>query len=403
MLMFKIAFRNIFRQRRRSILTALTMMGGFLLSSMSIALNNGMYNDTIDKFTRNRTGHVQIHEETYLEKKSLYKTITNYDKVINDVKAIPEVASVTPRIFGGGLFSVGTKTAPGLIRGIDPKLEDETFSFNKQITEGTPLNVDSNSVLIGEGLAITLKAKVGDTLYILSQGADGSMANDMYRINGIINSGNQMNDKATLYMPLNQMQELFVLEGKVHELAVVATKKDMSRELSAKVNSVLTGNIKASPWQVFQESFYNAMKADKQGGYISLFVIIFIVSVGILNTVLMAVMERLREYGLLKAMGTKPTQVFGLIMYEMAFLSIMSICIGSIFALGINYWFAVEGIPLKEPITYGGMEFAEIYGEVKWDSTIIPGITVIISTLIVSILPAIKAARTEPAVTMRSH
>lgn len=401
--MFKIAFRNIFRQRRRSILTALTMMGGFILSSISIGINNGMYNDTIDKFTRNRTGHVQIHEKSYLDKKSLYKTITEYESVMQQVQELPEVASVTPRLYGGGLFSVGNKTTPGIIRGIEPTLENKAFSFNKQITDGSALHPDTNSILIGEGLATTLKAKVGDTLYILSQGSDGSMANDMYRINGIINSGNQMNDKATLYMPLNQMQELLVLEGKVHELAVVAHEKDIAKELSDKLNGLITGNISASPWQVFQKSFYDAMQADKQGGYITLLVIIVIVSVGILNTVLMAVMERLREYGLLKAMGTKPTQIFGLIMYEMGFLSIMSIGTGALLAIGINYWFAVNGIPLNEPMTYGGMEFTHIFGEVKWDSIVIPGLTVIFSTLFVSIFPAIKAAKTEPAVTMRSH
>lgn len=407
-LMRKIAFRSIFRQRRRSILTALTMFGGFVLSSISFGMQNGMYDNMIDTFTRNKTGHVQVHHESWLDDRSIYKTISDYEKLSEKLIAQENVEKVSPRLYSGGLFSVGNKTTPGSITGIDPTLENETFKFDKQILDGgKPLSSDYNSCLLGEGLATTLNAKVGDTLYILSQGADGSMANDMYTINGLVNTGNQMADKASLYLPLNQMQELFVLEGKVHELAVVSPKKGYARTLAAELNPLLPEKLTAHPWQKFMESFYKLMKADVEGAWYSLGIINIIVAFGILNTVLMAVMERQREYGVLKALGTKPMQIFMMILYEMGILAIFSSIAGSVVAFGINWNIAVNGLSLKEmynmdSMSFGGLEITHMYGRIAFFDYWFPALLVIVATLIVSILPAIKAARTEPAVTMRA-
>lgn len=407
MLILKIAFRNIFRQRRRSFLTALTMMGGFILSALSFGLQNGFYADAIDKFTRNSTGHVQIHTSDWLEEKSMYKTIDNYEELSLKLLAHKNVESVTPRSYAGGLFSVGEKSAPGSITGIDPELEQQTFKFDSVIVDGKPLSNAYNCCLIGEGLAKNLKAGVGDTLVILSQAADGSMANDLYVINGLTNTGNQMVDKMSLYLPIKQMDELFVLKGKVHELAVVTPKKSYARKLAGELQPLLPKELKAQPWQEFMESFYKLMVADKQGGYVSLAIINIIVAFGILNTVLMAVLERQREYGVLKALGTKPAQIFAMIMYEMGIISIISVTIGFILALPLNFYFAVKGLSLQETygmesMSMGGLEFTHMYGQVAFWDFAIPAIIVVIATLIVSILPAIRAARTEPAVTMRA-
>jgi ABC-type lipoprotein release transport system permease subunit len=205
-------------------------------------------------------------------------------------------------------------------------------------------------------------------------------------------------------MDLKDAQELFVLDGRVHEIAVIVKSLNEVKRVARRIDEILDDpKLEVAPWQVFAESFYQAMQADKQGMWIMLFVIMIIVAVGVLNTVLMSVLERQREYGVLKAVGTKPYQIFKLVLYEVALLAFFSIIIGGILGVLLNHSLSQTGIDLPQAFNYGGMEFKTMYTEVNARSLYIPGITVIISALCVSVFPALRAAHTEPAKTMRMH
>jgi len=156
------------------------------------------------------------------------------------------------------------------------------------------------------------------------------------------------------------------------------------------------------PWQEFADSFYKAMKADQQGMWIMLFIIILIVAVGVLNTVLMSVLERRREYGLLKAIGTRPAQIVSLVLTELLVIALISVTLGCVLSIGLNWLLSIYGIPIPVSITYGGVAFDRMYAEINARSLYIPAITVAFSALAVGIFPAIKAARTEPAEAMRT-
>ncbi|MFZ0390475.1 MAG: FtsX-like permease family protein, partial [Calditrichia bacterium] len=258
--------------------------------------------------------------------------------------------------------------------------------------------------MLGKGLAEVLKADAGDSVVVVSQGADGSIANDIYRITGIVESGNQMSDRLAFYLPLQTAQQLLVLENRVHEIAVVVQHLKSVPAVTEKIRQALNNDeLEVVPWQVFASSFYQAMQADKQGMWISLFIIVLIVAVGVLNTVLMSVLERRREYGLLKAVGTQPAGIFGLVLYEVSILALCSIFIGAILSLIVNYIFSRYGITLPQSFTYGGMEFTTMYTEINFRSFAIPAVTILFSAALISLFPALKAARTEPAKAMRMH
>jgi ABC-type lipoprotein release transport system permease subunit len=405
MLMFKIAFRNIFRQKRRTILTALTMFGGFTLAAFSIGWADGSYNFIINMFTRHQMGHIQIHYKDYRDRPTLYKTINNTQSVGDQLSQIEEVEEWTARLYSAGLVSVGDKTAGTSIIGIDPVRENSATNFDKKIVQGTSFSENSSrEAIIGRGLAEVLEAKTGDEVVVVSQAADGSIANDLYRLVGIIETGNTLSDRTSFYLHLRDAQELFVLEGRVHEIALIVKNLNMVKYVTSKVEKILENpDLEVSPWQVFAKSFYQAMKADKEGMWIMLFIIMVIVAVGVLNTVLMSVLERQREYGVLKAVGTKPYQIFKLVLYEVALLAVFSIIIGGILGFIINHSLSQSGVDLPQAFTYGGMEFKTMYTEVNARSLYIPGITVVISAILISIFPALRAANTEPAKTMRAH
>ena len=417
----KIAFRNIFRQKRRTILTALTMLAGFTLAAVSIGWSDGTYSYIIDMFTRNRMGHLQVHYGDYLDKPSLYKTIPpyagrgetslgyphegDYKSVGQAIQSVEDVEAWAPRVYSAGLASVGEKSTGVQILGIEPQLEVKATRFDKKVTQGNVFSKEpSHEALLGKGLAKVLKANLGQEIVIVSQGADGSIANDLYTIVGIVESGDEISDRMTCYLHIEDAQELLVLEGRIHEIVVMASELDKVNKITQAIKMKLgDNNFDVAPWQEFAKSFYQAMRADQEGMWIMLFVIVLIVAVGVLNTVLMSVLERTREYGVLKAVGTKPNQIFWLVLCEVNIIAIAGIFVGVGLSLLINHLLSIHGITLPEPFTYGGIEFSTMYAEVNARSLYIPAITVIVSATVVSLFPALKAARIAPAKAMRMH
>ncbi|MYB94965.1 ABC transporter permease [Candidatus Poribacteria bacterium] len=401
----KIAFRNIFRQKRRTILTALAMIVGFALLSLTIGLSDGAYGNIIAMFTRNRIGHIQVHRDGYLDKPSLYKTMDNTSAVGETIQRIVGVEAWTPRVYGAGLGSVGEKSTAVQIIGVDVSRETAATRFDQKVVEGSTLSeTPSHEAVIGKGLAKIVSATVDSEIVIVSQGADGSIANDLYKIVGIAESGDDITDRVACYLHIEDAQELLVLDGRVHEIVVIVSNINRVDKITGAIETQLNDStLDVAPWQVVAKSFYRAMRTDQQGDAISRLVIMLIVAIGVFNTVLMSVLERTREYGVLKAVGTKPVQIFWLVVCEVVIIALGSICVGALLGVLINYLFSIYGITYPEEITYGGMKLKTLYAEVNVRCLVIPAITVMLSATIVSLFPAIKAARIMPAKAMRTH
>ncbi len=403
--MLKIAFRNIFRQKRRTVLTALAMIVGFTLSSVFIGWSDGAYSDIISMFTRNRIGHIQVHRAGYLDKPSLYDVIDGYESIGEKIARVDGVEAWTPRIYSAGLGSVGDKTMGVQIIGVDVGREVKATRFDRKITSGAIFSEPAEGeAILGIGLARVLKADVDDNIVLVTQGTDGAIANDLYTIIGIAESGDKATDQMTCYLHINDAQDLLVLNGRVHEIAVLVEALDRVPKITAAIEAQINdAKLEVSPWQVVAKSFYRAMQADRQGDLIGRMIIMLIVAIGVLNTVLMSVLERTREYGVLKAMGTKPSQIFGVVVAEVTFIALGSIVIGAMFGAGLNYLLSIYGISLPQEFSYGGIVFQTMYAAVTVRSLAIPAVTVLVSAIFVSLFPALRAARIAPASAMRTH
>ena len=404
-MMLKIAFRNIFRQKRRSVLTMLTMLGGFTLSAIAIAWSDGSYSYVIDSFTRNQLGHIQIHAEGYLDRPSLYRTVDDYEAVGSTVAKVEGVASWTPRLYSSALASVGNKSAGARIIGIDPQRENIATRFDKKVIDGAAFSFSpAHEAILGQGLANVLKARVGDEVVLVSQGADGSIANDIYAIVGIISSGDRISDQSALYLHLADAQELLVLEGRVHEIAVVGEKLKTIDEVAIGIKAALDNPVLVvETWKEFAAAFYRAMKADQKGSWIMVMIIVIVVAAGVLNTALMSVLERTREYGVMRALGTSSAQIFRLIVMEISIMAVLSIAIACLVSLAVNYALSIQGITMPHTFTYGGVEFSKMYTEINARSFYIPALAVLVSGILISTIPAAMAAKTAPARAMRVH
>lgn len=404
-LLLTLAFRNVLRQRRRSLLTALSMAGGYILCSLSFSLVNGSYSNIIRIFTEDQTGHIQIHKDDYVNRARIYKTIDNPGQVAAILEAHSRITAFTPRVYAPALSYAGEQSSPAQVIGVDPQLEPVTSRLKEKITTGTWISQDPDTdghygALVGQGIADALEIVVGSELILISQGADGSIANDIYIVAGIVGTSRSQ-DRLRVILPLTAAQEFLALDSRVHEFAMLIDDIDDARIVAAELQEFMP-TLTVSPWQVVQETFYKSMEADKRGNQVTLGIILFIVFIGVLNTVLMSVLERTREFGVLKAIGSRPATILLLITLETSILATFSLAIGFVLAFPVIAWFTSVGIALPQPIDMGGVSFGFLTGELSPRVMLLPMLIIYVYAILVSIPPGIRAARVPPTQAMQT-
>jgi ABC-type lipoprotein release transport system permease subunit len=417
-LVSSLAWRNIFRQKRRTILTILTMTGGFVLTSLAIGWMDGSYSGMILFFTNHRTGQIQVHRSGYLENPSLYGTVDDYLSVARQIESLIGVRAWAPRIYTGALLAsrgsaedVYGNSAAASVIGIDPQLEQNAMEFSSQITSGEMLSssaADSSlratgQILLGKELAITLDVSVGDSLILLSQAADGSTADRQYIVTGIVSSGNAAADRLTSYITLADAQLLFALENRVHEIAIVTASLGIIEETVNEISALTdSADLSVLSWKQFAKEFYNGMQADEASLKIMLAIIISVAALGVLNTILMMVLERRREFGVMKAVGTGPALIIRMIVLEANVMGFISVVFGSVLSTIGLIILSKHGMILDPPLNYGGFMFREMVAAITPASYWIPALSVMVTASVVSLIPAVKAAHTDAAKSLRT-
>lgn len=408
-LIFKLALRNLFRHRRRTILTGLTILGGYVLCALSLALTEGSYADIIGSFTSDHTGHVQIHAGEYLENPSLQQTIEDISQIRRVLEETPGVDSWAPRIFSAAMAFNDKKTTGVRLIGIDPEREAETTRIRTKVSEGSYLEANSgDGALVGYTVARMLGIGLGDELVLISQGADGSIANDIFTLTGILGKTASSTESGNVYLGIGDMKRFLSFSDAAHEVAISLHEVDDARAVASSIQSRLPPQVNdpplaVDPWQVVEEDFYRAMQADRQGNFVTMGIIIFIVALGVLNTVLMALLERMREFGILKALGTRPLSIIGLVLLEVSVLCAACVAAGSALAYSGGLYFKYNGIDLGEPVEISGIVMEEMTADPNAWSLILPALVICISALFVSLYPAVRAARAPAVNAMRRH
>ncbi len=408
MLMLKLAFRNILRNKRRTLLTMLSMFGGYVLLVMSISLQSGSYEQIIDFFTRDNTGHVQISALGYQDRPTLYKTVPADNEFYQELMSQPNVLQATPRIVSGALAYGESKSFPVQVIGVDVEKEKQVSFLTDKVKQGQFFNSQPDrdgyfETMIGASIARQLKVAVGDEIVLISQGADGSIANDVYLVSAIIGTEDGL-DSRNVYLPLQAAQSFYALHNKAHYWVVLTEDYHQSYAFAVQLNSWLADveSIEAVSWQVVSKEFYETMQADIEGGYVSYYIIVFLVCIGVLNTVLMSVMERTGEFGVLKAIGTSPKRLFALIVLETIMLSGFSCLFGAIAVAPLNYYFANTGFKLPTAYDISGVIMDSMIGLWDWHVFLEPALIVMLATAVISIFPALRAARVVPVDAMRN-
>lgn len=398
-----LGLRNLGRRPMRTGLTASMIAGGTLLVVFSIGLAEGTYDMMTDLATRSSVGHLQALRAGFHEKPALRKTLHDLDAARRALAAQPNVAGTAARLEAGGLFAAGNRTVGGMLVGVEPEAERTVSSLPDAVSEGAwlPTTVgpdDPLPVVLTKHLAGQLKVKLGGEISYVGQGADGSIAAELFVVRGIADLGAAAPMAA---VRLSDAQELLVLPGRAHRVVAAVSDLAAVADTGEAVAGLADGDV-AMTWSELLPTLARSIEADRSSSRVFLAIVLAVVLLGVANTMLMAVYERTRELGVLAALGTTPRQLVALILAEAFWLSLVAVGAGVLVGAGINAWIGVSGIPLGAyAVDFGGVMLDRMPAVNTFESTVELPLIIVAAGVLSALLPALRASRMKPTEALR--
>ena len=395
---FKLSFRNVLRAKRRSAITTLAMAFALGVMIIYLSLMDGFNRSLAENAVSMQMGSIQVHALKYLETKSVYNLMSNPDDYIRAINS--QGFKAVPRLFSSGLAAKDESSAGVLIEGVDPVAENQAFTMPQQLMDGKWLDsADPKGVVIGKRLVNSLSAKIGDEVVIVSQAADGSIANDLFRVSGILKSVNEITDRAGFIMPISTFRDLMVIPKGAHEIAIMIPP---GYDLDSAIASVkkICGGQDIRSWQILNPALANIFNIF-QVVMVFLIIITFIaISIVILNAMLMAVFERIREYGMMKALGVTPFDIFSMVIMEILVQTTAAAIIGMAFGIPLAISLQTYGIDLSvlvEGATISGIAVnIALFSYLSAFDIVTPLAALFLFSFSAGAIPAVRAARLDP-------
>lgn len=405
-MMWRIAWRSLLRQGRRTFLTASAMALGVAMCMAMLAFSDGMYAQMFDVMVTQKLGHVQVHHPDYPGRRLVHDTVPQ--ETLSQARAVPGVVAGTARLSGAGLVGSAETSTGALLVGVVPDDEDAVTGIRKHVREGRFLGASpALEAVIGQELARTLKVGVGDELVVIVQSADGAMGNELLTVVGLSRSGNAAMDRSGLYVHLSDLQALLALPERAHEILLVGPSVTGSDAVASAVRTALPAEgLLIRSWSEADPPTAQMMGMQNVGAAIMIGVVFSVASLGVLNTMLMSVMERTRELGLMQALGLSPGQVTRLVLIESILLGLLSCVLGGVLGGVLDGLMVVYGVDLSGG-TGASMDIQGttlepvVYGVVRPEGVVATLVCVFAVSILASIWPAMRAARLRPVDAMR--
>lgn len=393
---FKMAYRNLGRNRRRSILSALALSMGLALLLFIAAFFKGEMRGSMEATLRLDSGHLQVRAADYDPDKlsvAWEYLVENPEQIAAQIEALDQVQVATPRLVASGIVSVQDESSGVQIMGIDPASEANSI-YNQGLIAGNYLTADDREgILIGLPLAENLALNPGDQLNLLVNTSNGSVDEQLFTVRGIFSTGATTYDKAIVFLPLAKAQSFSGAEDHASYIFILLHDREQADAVAAAINSP-TYQVKT--WAELNELL--VLIDDFSNAYIMILnlIILGVTATVIVNTLVMSVFERTREIGILTAIGMKGRQITALFLTEASLLAAGGISVGLLIGWALAAYFGKYGIYFGD-LGVSGMIFEDrIYAYLTLQDTINLTITSFIITLLASLYPARLASRMEP-------
>ncbi len=405
-MLLRLAWRSIWRNRRRTLLTmgAITFAAVVCLFTRSMQI--GTYRTTIRAVVTVNTGHLRIERPAYREQRSLDHSFIPSSDLTDGVASHPAVAGASPRLEASGLVSAGENTRGAVISGLVPDGEEGITTLADEVVRGAWLKEqDARQALLGVDLAANLGLAVGDTAVVLVQTWYGTLGAQTYRVKGILDTGMPEVDGSTLLLTLSAARALYNAPGRATSLVVGLSDPSRIEAVEARLNgNGLPGDLRAYTWRDLMPEMVQMIELDNISGWIILAILVLVVGLGILNTVLMGVLERVRQFGVVLAVGLRPRRLALMVFFEAFLTAAMALAVGDLVGWGLAEYFSAH------PIQLGGAEAAAL-AELGFSAAIttyldLPNFLMVNGlilgiTLLAAVWPALRAASYEPVEALR--
>ncbi len=403
----RMAWRNLWRHKRRTWLTATAMIFSNVLLIFMISLQLGSYDMMINNTLQAFSGHIQVQAEGYNDNPKLRTSIPGIQALAQRARQVLPGFRVAARAAAFALASSEQRSFGIQVTGVQPAYEPGVSTLPGLVSEGRFLeDGDAAEIVIGRAMARNLKVGTGDELTLVGSGRDGSFAAAVVTVVGIFDSGSIDMDRSFAEVPLDYFEETFAMEGHGNSIAVSVDGLD---QIPA-ARSALEDLVKDRPglavldWVALHPGLQQAIRADFSSAWFMYGVLIVLVAFSVLNTQLMSVLERTREFGVITALGIRPGRLASLVMLETALMSVIGLAIGVLLGALVALYFHANGF------SYPGMaEVAErfnlpesVYPSVSAVSMLLGPAVVFVFCLLASIYPALRLYRLRPVEAMRA-
>lgn len=400
----KLAIRNLFRNKRRTFITGTAIGMGLAALIWVNAIILGMEKNMIHSATASYLGDAEIHREGFRETLDVEKTINDLPDVQKKLDTSSIVDRYTERVMTFAMSTSPANVSAVSMVGIDPATEAYLSQIDEAIIEGKYLDGENpRDILIGSKLADLLEVSLGDRIVLTAaQAGSGDLAQEMFRISGIFRLKIDEMDKGMVFVDLKKSQQMLALDGGVHEIAIKFTDSEYGRNNSLPFwkNLSTDGNV-ALGWAKLLPQMAAAFELSDFSTYLVGLILFGVVALGIINTLFMSLYERMYEFGVMRAVGTRPFAIGRLIVFEAAALAVVSSAIGMLLGLIVSLITKHYGIDYTG-IEYSGVTFREpLYPVMQLGQYIKYPLWVFAFTIIVSFYPASFAAKLTPAKAMR--
>ena len=396
--LIKISWRNVWRNKLRSFVVIISvvfgLLGGIIIIAMSYGLNEERMNNAVETYL----SHIQIHNKSFSEEYNIKHTIDNLEGIENAINNDSRVVSYSKRIILNGMLSNSNGSYGIQVKGVDPIEEVKVTNTYEKVIEGEYFKSEKeNTILVGKKLAERLNLKLKSKVVITFQDENYELTSLLYRVEGIFRSGNSRYDEANVFVKNVSITKNLPNFSGYHEIPILLTDIELRNQVKNDLISKNSNNL-IEGWDDISKDLAYANEMLAAVLYIFMMIILSALSFGIVNTMLMAILERRKEIGMLMSIGMSRFKIFLMISFETMFLSIVALPIGLILSYSTVEYYSVVGIDLS--IVEAGLENfgvgTRLYFKVPNQEYFIVAIMVFVISIISSIFPSVRALKINP-------
>ncbi len=342
----KLAWRNLWRNKRRTLIAISSIVFSVLLASWMRSMQEGSYNSMIDNSVKFYSGYLQVQDTAYWGERTLENCTEITPELKEKISKIKDVTLVADRVESFALAANHLKSKPVMVMGIEPEAEDQITKISIKLKNGDFLKNGDKGAVLGKGLADYLELKTGDTLVMISQGYHGISASGLFPVRGIISHPNPEFDKRMVYLDIETAREFYSADGMSTSLVIMTGDHNEVKHLKRQIAKILPPQNTVMTWDEMQPELVQIIESDRGSGKIMLGILYLVIMFGMFSVVLMMVKERKREFGVVHAVGMQKSKLSVVVFFETIFIGLIGCSIGLLISYLFCLYFYFNPIPL---------------------------------------------------------